>query len=175
MRVFAALYPPAEALRHAEMAVAPLRQSVPSLRWVPGERWHVTLAFYGEVADREVPRLQRRLHRAASASAPLRLRLTGAGAFARRAVWLGLDGNLDGLRSLAAAVAMQPGPYRAHLTVARLRGSADPTAAVDVLSAYDGPQWVAEEVTLVRSHLGPSPTHEPLSRFRLSGPDPAHA
>ncbi|HEU5241008.1 MAG TPA: 2'-5' RNA ligase family protein, partial [Ornithinibacter sp.] len=36
-------------LAHADAALAPVRAANPDLRWVPPERWHLTLAFYGEV------------------------------------------------------------------------------------------------------------------------------
>ena len=61
VRLFAAVRPPAEALEHAAAAVDRVRAAEPGPRWVPSERWHLTLAFYGEVAERE-RRATRRRH-----------------------------------------------------------------------------------------------------------------
>ncbi len=95
-------------------------------RWVPPERWHLTLAFYGEVPDREVAKVVDRLDRRLGDVADLALALTGAGAFSRRAVWLGVTGDVAPLRAWPGWCARDRGrPYRPHLTVARLRGDAD--------------------------------------------------
>ncbi len=167
MRLFVALRPPAAALDHASAAVGPVRRAEPGPRWVPPERWHLTLAFYGDVDDSEAERLRRRLGRVLAGVPPMSLVLAGAGAFRRRAVWLGVAGDVDALRATAAAVDRDHRPYRPHLTVARLRGETDPAGAVAALSTYAGPPWTATEVHLVRSHLGPDPRHEDLASVRL--------
>ena len=51
MRLFVALTPPAAALADVDAALDPARTLQPELRWIPVERWHLTLAFYGEVPD----------------------------------------------------------------------------------------------------------------------------
>lgn len=162
MRLFVALRPRGGALEHLAAAVP-----VPP---AGTERWHLTLAFLGEVAD-SAP-LYEPLRAAAAACPPLSLRLAGSGEFHRAgAVWVGLDGDLAGLRSLAGAVAagcraagvrLEDRPYRPHLTVGR-RPALDPAA----LSAYVGPTWTATEVELVRSHLGRPVRHEVFERFPL--------
>ncbi len=168
MRLFLALWPPSEAVAHAEEAVAPVRASFPDLRWIPSERWHLTLAFYGELTDRDAGRLEARLGRQVARHAAMTLGFEGSGRFPKRAVWLGVSGDVRPLRALAQRVARDDRPYRPHLTVARLRGPADPSGAVEALAAYDGPNWPGTEVTLVRSHLGPSPSYETLATFPLA-------
>lgn len=169
MRLFVAVRPPAEALGHAAAAVAVVRAAQDGPRWVPPERWHLTLAFYGELPDREVAKVVDRLDRRLGDVADLALALTGAGAFSRRAVWLGVTGDVAPLRALARMVARDRGrPYRPHLTVARLRGDTDPTPAVAALSAYAGPGWTAGVVHLVCSQLGPSPTYEDIASWPLT-------
>jgi 2'-5' RNA ligase len=174
VRLFAAVVPPPEALGHLEGAVGPVRAQHPELQWVRAERWHLTLAFYGEVEERDVPRLRRRIERATREVAPLDLRLAGAGHFGGRVLWLGLQGRREELRGLARRVAVDGRPYRPHLTVARVRGAADPRPAVALLAAYDGPAWTAGELLLVRSHLGPKPRHEPIASFPLGAPAGDH-
>ncbi len=165
MRLFVAVRPPTEALRHAAAAVGAVHAVAPGPRWVPAERWHLTLAFYGEVVGREVERLRRRLDRALADLAPMTLSLQGSGAFRRRAVWLGVAGDVGALRRVAAAVAPGDRPYRPHLTVARLRGDTDPTPAVAALTSYAGPSWTVTDVHLVRSHLGPRPVYEDVATW----------
>jgi 2'-5' RNA ligase len=167
VRLFVAVVPPAEATDDLDRATAPVRAAWPELRWIPTERWHLTLAFYGEVADGDVARIERRGLRATKGAAALDLRFAGAGHFGDRVLWVGVQGERDGLRALAAGLATDGRPYRPHLTVARARPGADPRPAATMLSPYDGPAWRAAEVVLFRSHLGPKPTHEPLTRWPL--------
>ncbi len=170
MRLFVALAPPAAALADIEVALRPVRDQQPELRWIPSERWHLTLAFYGEVRDETVPGVQEmvgdRLSRQAP-SGPIGLTFAGAGQFSRRALWVGVDGDTDRLRTLARAVNTDRRPYRPHLTVARLRGGQDATRAVAALSSYAGPSWRGETVQLIRSFLGPAPRYETLASWPL--------
>ena len=169
MRLFVAVRPPEQALAHARAAVAAVRAAHDGPRWIPAERWHLTLAFYGEVPDAEVDAVRDRLDRRVRDAADLSLALAGAGAFSRRAVWLGVTGDLAPLRAMARLVSLDRSrPYRPHLTVARLRGDTDPTAAVAALATYTGPVWTAGSVHLVRSHLGPTPTYDDMASWPLA-------
>jgi 2'-5' RNA ligase len=168
MRLFVALTAPAEVVAHAESAIAPLREGHPDLRWIPADRWHLTLAFYGEVPDDKVAGTERMITGRVAGRPPLHLRFRGAGSFARRALWLGVDGDVVGLKALARAVTFERRPYRPHLTVARLRGTVDAGPAVEALAAYDGPTWIADRVHLVRSHLGPRPTYDDVTTWPLT-------
>jgi 2'-5' RNA ligase len=169
-RLFAALAVPPAAREH-------LARALPrSLNALPTERWHVTVAFYGAVARPGVPELTDRLTRSAARGQVLRLALGGGGVFGRSGVlWCGLHGDLESLSRLAAAAAaagrrmgipVERRPYRAHLTVARLRG-ADPQPALAALEAYLGPQWTASELMLVESILPPPPRYQPVASFPL--------
>jgi RNA 2',3'-cyclic 3'-phosphodiesterase len=167
VRLFVAVLPPAEAIGHLDRAVAGARAACSDLAWVPAERWHLTLAFYGEVADRDVARVERRGVRATRHAAALDLRLVGAGQFGDRVLWVGVQGERDGLRSLAGALATDGRAYRPHLTLARARRGEDLGPATSMLATYDGPAWPAAEVVLFRSHLGSRPRHEPIARWPL--------
>jgi 2'-5' RNA ligase len=158
-----------------EGALRPARARQPDLRWIPSERWHLTLAFYGETPDASVTGVVDMVERRLSdhpPGGPIELFFAGAGQFSRRALWVGVDGEVDRLRALAKAVNTDRRPYRPHLTVARLRGGQDATGAVDVLSSYVGPRWQADAVHLVRSFLGPAPRYETVGSWALSGVAP---
>jgi 2'-5' RNA ligase len=167
VRLFVALDPPAEVVEHADRAVSPLRPRYPGLRWIPAHRWHLTLAFYGEIADDKVDGVAEMVARGLGGHGPLRLQFRGAGQFARRALWLGVEGQVAGLKALARVVTYDRRPYRPHLTVARLRGGVDARPAVAELAGYEGPSWVADSVHLVRSTLGPAPTYHDLASWPL--------
>lgn len=180
MRLFLALDPPAEVIADLDRAVAPLRDAHPELRWVAAERWHLTLAFYGEVPDDDVAGLAQRAGRRVAGQRALDLRFAGAGRFGGQVLWVGVAGDRTPLRELAERAAPQDRPYRPHLTIARaregrtgtgrrIRGSADLAPLVTRLREYDGPGWRADAVHLVRSHLGPHPTYEDVAAWPLTG------
>ena len=162
MRLFVALRPPPE-------AVEDLRVRLP--RWpTPPERWHLTLAFLGDVADAEPVGAE--LATALHDRPAFELRLEGSGTFGRNGpVWVGVGGDVPALHGLVDAVAgavrssgipLERRPYRPHLTVGR-RGH--PRAAA--LASYVGPRWRAREVELVRSDLGRTVAHTVLARYPL--------
>ena len=167
MRLFAAVRLPQVAQADAAAAVEQVRAGCAGPRWIPPERWHLTLAFYGEVPDREVDRLVSRVQRKVRGVHAMSLALAGAGAFSRRALWLGVTGDVVPLRGMAEDLATERRHYRPHLTVARLRGDVDAGPAVEALSSYAGPVWQADAVHLVRSHLGPAPTYEDIATWPL--------
>lgn len=168
MRLFVAVRPSAEAVAHAAAAVAAVRADHPGPRWIPPERWHLTLAFYGEIPDENVAGVTAMVARKLTGTARFELAFAGSGVFPRRALWLGVDGDLPALRRLARSVTFDRRPYRPHLTVARLRGGADPEPAREALRAYAGPAWRADAVHLIRSQLGPHPTYTTLATFPLA-------
>ena len=110
------------------------RRPVPELRWTTPAQWHLTLAFFGEVAERHLDDLLERLARAASRRTPTELRVAGAGAFpdAARAkvIWAGIDaaGADEELRRMAtgargagakSGAGGDGGRFHPHLTLAR--------------------------------------------------------
>jgi 2'-5' RNA ligase len=185
MRLFVALSPPEAALTPLAAAVAALRADWPALRWASQDRWHVTLAFLGEVDESKLAGLSTRLERAARRHQGSDLLIGRGGAFpspARARVLIShietQDGDLTGLIALARSVsaaarrAGAPPPdegrkYRPHLTLARTREPADLTALVRALSGPYGPRWRAGDIHLVHSQLGPSPRYETLESWTL--------
>src|SRR5215470_13453736 len=185
MRLFVALTPPQEALAELEAAVAPFRSEWPGLRWASADRWHVTLAFLGQVDESRLDGLRERLERAARRHQALHLRIGRGGAFpsAGRARVLcahisGEPAALEGLRGLASSVAAgarragAPPPdegrrYRPHLTLARCRHPTDLKALVDVLHGFASATWDATAMELIRSKTGPHPSYQTIGSWPL--------
>jgi len=190
VRLFVAIVPPAAVLAELEDRTAWLRAQWPALRWTGPDAWHVTLAFLGEVGEQVLPDLGVRLERAARRHPGLDLAVRGAGAFpsAPRAqeLWAGVDGDLAGLRALAASVAAgarragAPSPdegrrFRPHLTLARLREPADLRPLTTELAELAAGRWAAGRIDLIRSHQpgparGSRPRYESLARWPLAQP-----
>jgi 2'-5' RNA ligase len=171
VRLFVAVDPPPEAVTHLRNAASPVRAALatelPGLRWVDPAQWHLTLTFCGDVEERIVERVTRRLERAAQRHPPLALSFRGGGSFPRASragvLWVGVAGAVDGLRGVAAStsaaarregIAVDDRRYRPHLTLARVSTPADLRSAVEALALYSGPAWTASEIHLVQSRLG---------------------
>ncbi|MFI2379381.1 RNA 2',3'-cyclic phosphodiesterase [Streptomyces sp. NPDC018964] len=202
MRLFAAVLPPEDVLQELAAEVAELRRlpGADGMRWTgragwscggAADRprggaadWHFTLAFYGEVDDELVPELTARLERAAARTDSFELALCGGGQFGHgRVLWVGAEGDLRAMRLLAeragaaarkAGVAMdEHRRYKAHLTVARGRGTVDVRPYVAALHAFRSRTWTVDELVLVRSDLptsgvpGEQPRYEAVTRWAL--------
>lgn len=151
-------------------------------RRVAPESWHLTLRFLGDTTRTALGVVIAGL-RDTDLGPPFRLAFTDLGAFpsAARAkvVWLGTGDGADRLRSLAAhceAAALAAGfepetrPFKAHLTLSRLRPERDVTRWLAKVPTADIATDVAE-VVVVRSHLGPAGArYENVERFPLAGP-----
>ena len=164
MRLFTALWPPAVAVDHL---AARLPDRWPAgVRPTPASRWHVTLCFHGDDADPEA--CAERLVGLAGSVAPT-LRLAGSGSFPG-ALWVGVRpreaADARALTALAAAAGADPAAFRAHVTIAQWRRCVAPPAGV--ATGYRGPEWTADEVALVASHVGADgPRYQTLRRIHL--------
>ena len=145
------------------------------IRWVDPADVHVTLWFIGSIEVRDLPRLGDELAAAAAACRPGTLRIAGTGTFGRgrgRATWVGLEG--PGARRLTTlAGTLRPGPFRAHVTLAR---GAPPGLATVLAAALAPPAsgslrlaWRATRLELLRSRQGTHPAYETIASFRLGG------
>lgn len=189
LRLFVSVEPSAEAVAELRRVVATLqvsRASEPgrSTRVADPSRWHLTLAFLGDVPAARLPDAASAVAAAAAGVAPLRLRLSGGGTFGRgrfAVLWAGFSGDTDAVGTLADRVRAQlrkarlpfdHKPFKAHLTLARPgdRVGAELLAAdVATLAAYEGPQWTVSSLSLVSSQLGPNPVHTTVATAVLSG------
>jgi 2'-5' RNA ligase len=152
------------------------------LRLVAPERWHITLAFFGDVPEAKIDDLTERLGRAIARTPAFSIQLTGIGTFpinASRAcvLWLGVAGDTVPLGRLAdryraagrrLGLPMPEEKFRPHLTLARARrGSVDLSASLAGHRGYDGSTWPVTSARLVHSTLGPSVRHDPVAEFQL--------
>ena len=156
MRLFLAIEPPEAWRRAAAAAAAALDEEHPGLlRLVRPELLHLTLRFLGEVVEERLEPLQAALRESVPpVEVPLELGAAGMfGGSRGGAVWLGVGGDLKGLRALVAraetavVAAGLPGErreLRPHLTIARVRRQARAAerraiaASVRALAAPEG-------------------------------------
>lgn len=127
VRLFAAIEVPPDVARD----LRPRMDGVPDARWRPDEALHVTLRFFGEVAENVADDLCTELARIQGR--PFELTLDGVGAFGdphqSQAIWAGVSDS-EPLRTLAArcdAAGVRAGlkketrRYKPHVTLAYLK------------------------------------------------------
>jgi 2'-5' RNA ligase len=149
VRLFVALFPPEDVRDELRLR---LREAGP-VRLVPVERWHLTMAFLGEIPSERVPGIEQAVG-AAAGGGPIRLRLAGGGSFGS-AAWAGVDGDLAALARLRAGLRQslaitEDRPFTPHLTVS-YHGNPETQR---VLRDHLGTYWTATHVELVHSADG---------------------
>jgi RNA 2',3'-cyclic 3'-phosphodiesterase len=176
MRLFVAVWPAPAAVAHLAETMNALPNSGGVLHVAEPQRWHVTLAFLGDVDEARTTAVRARLARVAERSSGGELRLAGAGRFGSSVLWIRVTGATDALSRLAersaaaarrAGVSVEDRRFRAHLTVARGVPGVDLRPWVDRLAGYAGPAWRLDQITLVRSRLGAQPAYDVLDSWPL--------
>ncbi|OPY17645.1 MAG: 2'-5'-RNA ligase [Syntrophus sp. PtaB.Bin075] len=172
IRAFLAIEPP-EAVRQAMAAVQNRLKYCMSgaISWVRPEGIHLTLKFFGNIAETDVDRISAAVGPVASRFAPLDLQVRQVGLFPDfrrpRVVWMGLEGDISALKALQQEVDEQLARYgfhredrdfRAHLTLARIKSSRGLSGLDRVMKKSDGYEagrFRAAGLTLFRSDLTP--------------------
>lgn len=193
MRLFLAIEIPQAVRREVARRIAGLRDRLPRARWVDPEILHLTLLFFGQVAEAEVPALGTALRAAFARHAPMELRLAGGGTFPprrpARVAWVSLETteameNPDHLAALqadaTAAAAESIGfvpedrPFHPHVTVARCEPFWPRDAAEKFAAAFPGAvgqPWVADHGVLFESKLSPrGPRYRAVELLPLAAP-----
>lgn len=186
VRTFLAVYPDAATQVRLTELTARLRTQLTGVRWSPDHQLHFTLRFFGDLDEAARARAAAALAELTPTLAPVSFPLSGLGAFPdwnrARVIWVGAGAGKDALEEIARRLDIRFGeagllradrPFRAHLTLARLREGErlDPTA-VDLLrqSAFQTPPLTVSELRLMGSALGRAgATHTLLRAFPLGG------
>jgi 2'-5' RNA ligase len=145
------------------------------LRWVRPEGIHLTLKFLGEVPAAKREAVENALAAAIVSPFALDVRLGSLGGFGGRqrlrVIWVGLEGDVEGLAELAALIEEALGPlgfpregrpFAPHLTLARVpddAGIQERSRLADLLEAFPSPSLPSMTLTavnLMQSFLQPT-------------------
>ena len=156
------------------------REAGEVVRWTEEEQIHLTLQFLGNISLTELDEIQTRL---AGIMAPLKLRTQGLGGFPPlrnpRVIWAGLEGDIDELKRVQAAVENATGrkeerAFHPHLTLGRVREGRRLKLNLDRWKDEDFGAWEARELLLMQSKLSPKGArHSVVARFGPTS-DPAN-
>ena len=133
-RTFIALPLPAECRAALAALSERLQRCTVPARWVPPEQLHLTLKFLGEVADDQLPGVLHAARQVAAGHRALAVELAGWGFFPPRGRARVLYVATTGEQQIAALARdlerrLEPlgfpaaGRFRAHITLARLKGT----------------------------------------------------
>jgi 2'-5' RNA ligase len=179
LRLFLAVEVPKRQKRSVEQAIAPLRAEIGNARWTAHQMWHVTLKFFGEVAEDRLEAVQEVISQAVIGTEVIESQLTDIGAFPNlrraRVLWVGMTDPTDALRALAGRVEAgwpdaRPRALHPHITLARFNHPARVANVVDKFRPLDLDRtpFAIEKTILYRSHLGSGgPRYEALAEFSL--------
>lgn len=171
MRLFVAVFPPAEIQRAASSVIESLRRPGDGVSWVKPDNLHYTLRFIGEVGEDGARRVAEAAREAVRGRRAFEATLGGVGAFpnARRArvIWLGMIVGEAELVAIARALEdgvvkrgfdREDKAFSAHLTLGRVREpKADWTAQLAAARVPDAQalRFRIERVSVVQSQLSP--------------------
>jgi len=188
VRSFFAVAFPEEARAAAAQLARRLRESErgEGVRWVRPEAYHLTLRFLGNVAREAIAGLAQRVTEEIAPVAPFEIRLGAALLFpsgrSPRVVALAVEPEAT-LASLAervergvvaAGLPAERRPFRAHLTLGRVRNRRFPSVAGE--SPVDCPAFSVGEIVLFQSDLRRTgAVYTPLERIALRGKSPFDA
>jgi 2'-5' RNA ligase len=145
-----------------------LSRTVTGAKWVKPDTIHITLAFLGDVEDRDLIRVCRAAEKGCVGHAPFSLEIAGLGCFGNpkkpRTLWAGVGEGLAELKALHAALdaalvetglyRSEEGPFEPHLTLARFKhGGPDVSADLEKHAAWAGGACEVEEVLVMSSDL----------------------
>ena len=156
------------------------------ISWVKPANIHLTVKFLGEISPAAVERAAEAAALTVSAASPMELAVKGLGLFpdARRprVIWAGLSGGTQSLIDFQAGLdenlgvagfAGEQRPFKAHLTLGRIKKAVAPGAlvsALDACAAFPSPRFSADRLVLYSSQLRPEgAVYGILREFPLAG------
>jgi 2'-5' RNA ligase len=184
-RLFTAVIPPAPVIDELARWVEPRRDG--AWRWMAASDWHVTLAFYADVATWRYDDLVDRLGAATARTTRFPLSLGGVGCFASalkaHVLYAEVADPVEALPDLAArchtaattaGIDVARHTYHPHVTLARRNQASDGSRHLRALAELETTSWDVSEIALVQSFLGQgprgTPRYEVRERFPLADP-----
>ena len=170
---------------HLNALTADLRDASPSLKVVRTDQLHLTIKFLGDTEDGLVPEIVAAIREATAGVRPFEIRLQGTGAFpsvARMSViWVSVKGA-EPLARIAEALETsleslgfprEGRPWKAHLTLARVKGRRELDRARRILEAHADDAFGAhtvDAIVLKKSALTPDGArYSIVDAVRLTG------
>jgi 2'-5' RNA ligase len=178
MRTFAALELPGDFLSALGEPLDALREKHPGFRWTKEKNLHITLAFFGEIDERDIPFLKETAGNTAHKGAAFSI---GAGKLftlprrkAANVLALGIEEGGDRIAALAAGFEKFAGPeergkrpFTPHITLAR-RGGVPLALSPEEQNTPITAGGIIKSLTIFKSELfREGPVYTPLAVYPL--------
>jgi 2'-5' RNA ligase len=167
IRAFIAVELPQNVKNELARVCEELSGAVRGARWSKPQSTHLTLKFLGNTPEEKIPDIARAMQDAAAGTGPFALATHGLGVFPNprkaRVLWAGLSGDTQACAALAQRIGRamhtlgfepENKPFRAHLTLARLRDPG-PVPARVLEYAPARISFPVQRVVLFQSTLAP--------------------
>ena len=182
-RTFIAIELPADVRARVAQHIACLRHELPDVRasWSREDNLHLTLKFLGNVSVADIPKVSDAVERSTKSVSPFELTFSDCGSFPQHGrpsvLWIGTQAS--GLQGLYVAIEnelaeggfpRESRPFRAHLTIARLRQSqgARQLAELHKSLGFAPIEFDVSEVVVFKSELlNDGSKHTAISRHEL--------
>jgi 2'-5' RNA ligase len=153
------------------------------IKWVDVNNVHLTLKFFGETAESQIPVINNALHKVASENTMIELKLIHSGIFGSsynpRVIWFGIDRNpvlekladdvLDAMENIGYERDRQN--FVPHLTIGRIKYISDRKKFEEVIQRYKSVEIQQEKIDcfhLYESILRPQgPEYRVIDSFSL--------
>lgn len=187
MRLFIAASPSEEQTKELSLLQERLDRSLEGIRWARPEALHLTLKFLGELEEHLLESIAQSMKSAARSIKPFNFSFKGIGVFPSprraRVIWSGVAEGAEELKRLAQALDDQLAakgfpaekrPFKAHLTLGRMRRSVPEKTLLTLLSnksSFFTGTTRMEHFSLYRSRLLPEGAHYTSLNKIFFGPD----
>jgi 2'-5' RNA ligase len=172
IRAFLAIDPPENILQAMYRLQEKLKREISGrISWTKPQGQHLTLKFFGDISTEDVKNICSAVQNRVASGQSLNLKIEKLGVFpdARRprVIWCGVTGDVEKLSVLqkqldsdfaAISFPMEDRPFRAHLTLGRIKDSHGLTGISEALtknSAFAAGEFNCTELILFQSKLSP--------------------
>ena len=187
IRAFLAIDPPEDILQAMSRLQEKLKREISGrISWTKPQGQHLTLKFFGDISPEDVKIICSAVQNRVASGQSLNLKIEKMGVFpdARRprVIWCGVTGDVEKLSGLQKQLdsdfagigfPAEDRPFRAHLTLGRIKDSRGLTGINEALvkySAFAAGEFNCKELILFQSKLSPQGTiYTKLAEFALGG------
>jgi RNA 2',3'-cyclic 3'-phosphodiesterase len=185
IRAFLAIDPPENILQAMSRLQEKLKREISGrISWTKPQGQHLTLKFFGDISMEDVKNICSAVQNRVTSEPSLSLKIEKLGVFpdARRprVIWCGMAGDVEKLSGLQKQLdsdfadigfPAEDRPFRAHLTLARIKDSRGITGISEALTKYGtftAGEFICRELFLFQSKLSPQgAVYTKLAEFAL--------
>lgn len=172
MRLFAAVDLPAEVKKRIGGLIEQLKSTGVKVKWVEAQNIHLTLKFFGEVAEPQLAGLVESVEEKIGGKGSFGLKLEGMGAFPEgerpHVIWVGVGEGHEKLEKLAGLLGEEK--FVSHATIGRIkeRKGVDLREKVRSFESSEFGETQVDKVLIMKSTLTPTgPVYEIIKEVKL--------